>query len=131
MKTRKRARLMEHDWNEPEIPLGEEEERQLIIQLVSQLRCVECGRLYDLEDFALVHRLEAMWVLSTRCRHCEELCHVVVYMRPEVEPEPAIDLTPDEMIAAQGWQPISADDLLDVHTFLKEFDGNFEMLFSA
>ena len=122
---------MEQEWSEPEIPLDEEEKRRLIIQLVTQLRCVDCGRLYDPEDFALVHRLDEVWVLSTRCRHCDELCHVVVYMRLDLEPEPVIDLTPDELEAAQEWQPISSDDLLDVHAFLQEFDGDFDLLFSA
>ena len=122
---------MEQEWSEPEIPLDEEEKRRLIIQLVTQLRCVDCGRLYDPEDFDLVHRLDEVWVLSTRCRHCDELCHVVVYMRLDLEPEPVIDLTPDELEAAQEWQPISSDDLLDVHAFLQEFDGDFDLLFSA
>jgi len=122
---------MEQNWNEPEVPLDEEEKRRLVIQLVNQLRCVDCGRLYDPEDFALVHRWQEVWVLSTRCRHCDELCHVVVYMRLDVEPELVIDLTADEIEAAHEWPPISTDDLLDVHAFLQEFDGDFEMLFSA
>lgn len=122
---------MEQDWGEPEIPLDEDEKRRLVIQLVTQLRCVDCGRLYDPEDFALVHRWEEVWVLSTRCRHCDELCHVVVYMRLDVESETTTDLTPAEIEASHEWAPISADDLLDVHTFLQEFDGDFELLFSA
>ena len=122
---------MEQEWANPSMPLDEEEKRRLVVQLVTRLRCMECGRLYDPEDFVLVHRWQDMWVLSTRCRHCDELCHVVVYMQLGAEPEPIIDLTPEEIEAADEWPPITSDDLLDVHTFLKQFDGDFEMLFSG
>jgi hypothetical protein len=118
---------MEQEWADASAPLDEEEKRRLVVQLVTRLRCVECGRLYDPEDFVLMHRWEDMWVLSTRCRHCDELCHVVVYMRLDVEPEPIIDLTPEEVEAAADWLPITADDLLDVHNFLEAFDGDFEV----
>lgn len=119
---------MEPDWAESATPLDEEEKRRLVLQLVTRLRCVECGRLYEPEDFVLVHRWEDMWVLSTRCRNCNELCHVVVYMQLGAEPEPIIDLTPEEIETAGDWPPITADDLLDVHAFLQEFDGDFEKL---
>jgi hypothetical protein len=52
-------------------------------------------------------------------------------MRLGIEPEPIIDLTPEEVEAAVDWAPITADDLLDVHAFLQEFDGDFEMLFTG
>jgi hypothetical protein len=119
---------MEQEWPDASMPLDEEEKRRLVVQLVTRLRCVECGRLYDPEDFVLVHRWQDMWVLSTRCRHCDELCHVVVYMQLGIEPEPIIDLTPEEVEVSDTWPPITADDLLDVHAFLQEFDGDFEML---
>lgn len=112
-------------------PLDEDDERRLVLSLVTRLRCVECGRLYDPKDFAVVHRWQQVWVLSTRCRHCEEPCHVVVFMRLDAEPEPVVDLTPEEIRAAEQWPPITADDVLDVHMLLKEFDGDLEALFAG
>ena len=66
------------------VPLGEEEKRRLVLKAVTRLRCVECGRLYDPEDFALVNRWKDLWVLSTRCRHCDDPVHVIVFMHLEL-----------------------------------------------
>ena len=112
-------------------PLSENEKRRLVLRLVGQLSCVECGRRFDPHDFALVHRWKDLWVLSTRCRHCNEASHVVVFMRLDAEVEPVTDLTADELEAAEEWSPISADDVLDVHALLSEFDGDPGELFES
>jgi len=112
-------------------PQEDNEKRRLVLELVTRLRCVRCGRRYDPEDFALIHRWQDMWVLSTRCRHCNELCQVVVFMHLQARPEPVVDLTPEEIRAAAQQPPITADDVLDVHLKLCEFEGDFEALFSA
>jgi hypothetical protein len=50
---------------------------------------------------------------------------VVVALQLDVEPEVITDLTPEERRAADEWPPITADDVLDIHQLLKEFDGDF------
>jgi hypothetical protein len=122
---------MLHEQAEPGPPQDDDDKRRLVLKLITRLRCVQCGRLYDPADFALVHRWEDVWVLSTRCRHCDDACHVVVFMRLNLEPEPLIDLTPEEIEVAGHWPPITADDVLDVHAMLEEFDGDFESLFTT
>jgi hypothetical protein len=112
-------------------PLSENDKRRLVLKLVAQLRCVECGRLYDSREFTLVHRWEDMWVLSTRCQHCDEPCHVVVFMRLDAEPEPVTDLTPGELEEEDHWSPITRDDVLDVHVLLHEFEGDLDELFDV
>ncbi len=110
-------------------PLDEEDKRRLVLKLVTQLCCMECGEPYRLHDFALVDRKPDMWVLSIHCRHCNTSSHVVVYMRLQGD-KVVVDLTNDEVEVAAEWPPISADDVLDVHEFLQEFDGDFDELFS-
>ena len=112
------------------VPLNENDKRRLVLRLLTRLRCAECGRLYEPEEFAVVRRQEDVWVLSTRCRHCDDTCHVVVFMQLEVEPEPTVDLTPEELKAAAQRPAITADDVLDVHDLLREFNGDFETLFA-
>jgi hypothetical protein len=110
-------------------PLSENEKRRLVLKLVAQLSCAECGRRFNPHDFTLVHRWKDMWVLGTRCRHCDVASHVIVFMRLDPEVEPVTDLTADELEAAEEWSPISADDVLDVHALLSEFDGDLGELF--
>ena len=112
-------------------PLDENEKRRLVLKLVTQLRCAECGQPYDPHDFALVQRRQDMWVLSTRCRRCEQPCHVIVFMRSDSEQELVTDLTPEERKAVDEWPPITADDVLDMHTLLCEFDGDIDSLFDS
>ena len=117
----------------PAGPLSEGDKRRLVLKLVARLRCVACERPYDPHDFNLVHNWQDMWVLSTRCRHCNEPCHVVIFMRldAETEPELVTDLTPEELQEVDQRQPITFDDVLDVHVFLEESDGNLEMLLTG
>jgi len=109
-------------------PLDENDKRRLVMHLVQQLRCMECNRLYDPEDFAFVHRWQEVWVLSTRCRHCDDVCHVVIFMQLETEPEPLTDLAPEEAEMVAKLPPITADDVIDVHLLLQESDGYLEEL---
>jgi hypothetical protein len=120
---------MEPGQMKPGASQDENDKHRLVLKLITRLRCPECGRLYDTEDFALTHRWQDVWVLSTRCRHCNELCHVVVFMYLDAEPEPADDLTPEELGAIQEWPKITTDDVLDIHVVLQQFDGDIEALF--
>jgi hypothetical protein len=122
---------MEHDSTNPQVPPDENSKRRLVLRLLTRLRCSECGRLYDAEDFVLVHRWQDVWILSTRCRHCNDSCHVVVFMHLQAEAEPIGDLTPDELGTVDEWPAITADDVLDVHALLQEFNGDFDKLFAA
>jgi hypothetical protein len=119
---------MEHGWMKEPGPLSEGDKRRLVFKLVAQIRCVECGRLFSRQDFTLIHNWQDMWVLTTRCRHCDEQVQVVIFMHLDTEPEPATDLTPEEAEMATQWPAITSDDVLDIHTLLHRFDGDFEAL---
>jgi hypothetical protein len=120
---------MEQGWMKDPGSMSEGDKRRLVLKLVGQLRCVECGRLYDRQDFTLIHNWQDMWVLSTRCRHCDEPVQVVIFMRLDTEPQPATDLMPEEIELAAQWPAITTDDVLDIHTLLHQFEGDFEALF--
>jgi hypothetical protein len=120
---------MKPGWMKDPGSLSEGDKRRLVLKLVAQLRCLECGRRYDREDFTLIHNWQDMWVLGTRCRHCDEQVQVVIFMRLDAEPQPTTDLTPEEIEIAAQWPAITADDVLDIHMLLHQFEGDFEALF--
>ena len=119
---------MEFSHGDAEIPLDEDEQRQLLLSLIAQLRCVECGQLYDPEDIAVLHRGPDLWVLNARCHHCDAFCHVLVFLQLELEPEPIMDLTPEERDVADAWPAITPDDILDIHLLLESFEGDLQLL---
>lgn len=45
------------------------------------------------------------------------------------KPKIMYDVTYDEWLASQQRPPISCDDVLDIHRFLKDFDGDFSRVF--
>jgi hypothetical protein len=113
------------------MPLDENDKRRLVLKLISQLHCLECGELYERQDFSMVHRWDDVWLLSSHCRACGEIGHVVIFMRLDADPDFATDLTPEEIESAEEWQPITADDVLDVHVLLEDFEGDFEELLTG
>jgi DNA-directed RNA polymerase subunit RPC12/RpoP len=112
-------------------PRDENDKRRLILKLVTQLRCVECGRPYVPHDFVLMERQHDVWVLGIRCRHCGSSGHVIVATSLERESESVTDLTPEERKAVHERPLINVDDVLDVHQFLEDFDGDFRALFDS
>lgn len=114
-----------------ELPLDENDKRRMVLKLISHLRCLECGRPYERQDFTLVHRWDDVWLLNANCPRCDQSSHVVIFMQLNAERDLATDLTPDELRQVRDWPPITADDVLDVHAMLQEFDGDFEELFAG
>jgi hypothetical protein len=114
-----------------ELPLDENDKRRMVLQLISHLHCLECGRPYKRQDFTLVHRWEDVWLLNANCPQCNQASHVVIFMQLDAQHEMVTDLTPEELRAADEWPLITADDVLDMHTLLEEFDGDFEELFAG
>ena len=117
--------------------MSEGDKRRLVLKLVARLQCAACEQSYDPHDFTLIHNWQDVWVLSTRCRYCNEPCHVVIFMRldaqsePEPEAELITDLTPEELEDASHRQPITFDDVLDVHVLLNESEGDLERLLAS
>lgn len=115
--------------------LSEGDKRSLVLKLVARLRCAACGHRYDPHDFTLIHNWQDIWVLSTRCRRCDEPCHVVILMRldadPQIDTELITDLTPEELKNTDDQRPISYDDVLDVHVLLEESEGDLARLLAS
>jgi hypothetical protein len=112
-------------------PADDNETRRIVLKLLARLRCSECGTPFELHDFVLQHHRQDTWVLVVECRHCGESTHVVIAMQYEDDPELASELTPAELRVVAQQPPITADDVLDMHGFLEEFDGDFEGLIGA
>jgi hypothetical protein len=116
---------------EKERPLDGNQKRQLVLKLLSRMRCQACGQRYKHQSFSRIYKQSDVWVLRTRCANCGKESHVIVFLHLNAEPDPPTELTLDEIEAAAEQPPISADDVLDMHHLLKEFDGDFQELFSS
>ncbi len=74
----------------------------------------------------LGHR-EDMWFLSLFCSSCKSQGLVAAVIQEGKLTEASTDLTEAE--ASRFSDPVSSDDLIDMYTYLQEFDGDFGELF--
>jgi hypothetical protein len=74
-------------------------------------------------DLELLRQEGRTYTVQVGCGHCRVTFVVVLQLRGELPPAPAA--TPSAEPVAP---PISADELLDVHEALRDFDGGFAEL---
>jgi hypothetical protein len=104
-------------------------------------RCSICHRGFEPDDVHVLSRKSDMWMLMVSCGECQARNFVAavigdgdaeeaqlalrrlgeehVRTRTEIEPE-------DEGLSGE---PVSVDDVIEVHQFLEGFDGDFKALF--
>jgi hypothetical protein len=104
-------------------------------------RCSVCHRGFEPDDVHVLSRKSDMWMLMVSCGECQarnfvaavigdgdaeeaqlalrRLGEELVRTRTDIEPE-------DEGMSGE---PVSVDDVIEVHQFLQGFDGDFKALF--
>ena len=105
-------------------------EESFIIRLIASIKCSVCGQPYDVDNITVLGRQEDLWFLSASCPACHTRCLVAAVIREGRLPEVTTDLTKAELDRFRNMSRVTTDDVLDMHNFLKGFDGDFSQLFS-
>ncbi len=105
-------------------------DEKLIKKLLSNMKCTVCGRHYEPANVKVLGHQENMWFLSVFCPACVSQGLVAAVIKEGKISEIVTELTEAERSKFANVPPIGADDILDMHTFLKEFKGDFSSLFS-
>lgn len=106
-------------------------------------RCVVCHREFSTEDIHVLSRKSDIWTMLVECDDCHARNFVAAVLNDgdpqeaqlalrrltedaieSIEEEPAYEL--EGPITGER---ISAGDVVDIHQYLKEFDGDFIRLF--
>lgn len=107
----------------------DQEERYIKEVVVASIgKCVGCGRPYDTDNITVLGHQDDLWFLMIVCRGCSSHGLVAAVLRDN-KPTVLTELTEEECIRFQQAPKVSADDVLEVHEFLREFDGDFATLF--
>jgi len=110
-------------------------------------RCVVCHRDFHSEDIHVISRKPDMWTMLVECTDCHARNFVAAVLS-DGDPEDAqlalrklsekairsiqeAEDTGIELEAPADGPRINAGDVVDMHQFLKEFDGDFRALFRA
>ena len=102
----------------------------LIKRLMSSIKCEVCGQRYEVGDINVLGHQEDLWFLSALCPACHTRCLVAAVIREGKVPELITDLSEAELDRFRNAVQLTADEMLDMHNFLKYFDGDFSRLFS-
>ncbi len=103
-------------------------EEGLIKKLMSSIKCSACGQRHEPYDITVLGHHEDIWFLQIRCTSCSTESLVAAIIKASRAPVPVSDLTAAEARRSVHSKSVSSDDLLDMHTFLTEFNGDFSDL---
>ena len=103
-------------------------DEMFIRNLLSNVKCGRCGWHCGPADADLLGYRGDLWVFSVYCPSCKSQGLVAAAIKRGEVPEVVAELTEAEK--SKFSTPISSDDVLDMHIFLKDFSGDFSSLFS-
>jgi len=103
-------------------------EENLIKKLIASIKCGSCGQPYEESRIDIIERSDELWFLKVVCASCHVRCMVAAIIREDKKTK-VTDLTEAETDRFKEMEIIGEDDLLDMHDFLKDFDGDFPRIF--
>ena len=102
-------------------------------------RCSVCHRGFEPDDVHVLSRKSDMWMLMVSCGECQARNFVaaVIGDGDAEEAQLALRRLGEEHVRArvdieaeaEAGEPVSVDDVLEIHEFLQSFDGDFQALF--
>jgi hypothetical protein len=101
-----------------------------IKKVMTSAKCSSCGQRYEAENIEVLGHYEDMWFMSVFCVACRAQYLVTAVIDKECEAETVTDLSTAEVEKFRDVESLKVDEVLDMHSFLKKFDGDFSRLFS-
>jgi hypothetical protein len=102
---------------------------KFIRKLLSNMKCGLCGQHYESTNVNILGHREDLWFLSVFCTSCKSQGLVAAIIKEGKSPEVITELTAAERAKFSAAPSIDSDDVLDMHTFLEKFSGDFFSLF--
>ena len=100
----------------------------MIKKLMTSIKCESCGRNYEVGDIDVLGQREDMWFVRVLCSTCHTQALVAAVVRGGEAAEGIESLT-DAGINETRNRTIEINDVLDMHDFLTDFNGDFSSLF--
>jgi hypothetical protein len=95
--------------------------------------CAACGQAYGQSHIRLIAQREELFFVDLSCDHCGSQAVAIVTIQIDGD---SATLETGELMRAEGIDigaaaegpPISADDVLDAHALMEDFDGDVHQL---
>lgn len=95
----------------------------LVKKLLSSMKCGACGDAYERENLSVLAHIEDLWLISAFCPSCSSRGLVAVVIRKGKVEKHVSNSIEGDFETFEGL-PIDVDDVLDMHSFLKDFSGD-------
>ncbi len=113
---------------------------QIVKRLMTTVKCTVCGSKYESDKVNVLGHQEELWFLTVTCSNCHTQGLVAALIKGAGESEPATasiagvesdSASPEPKVTPEkAPAKVTADDVLDMHSFLDGFDGDFRGLFT-
>jgi len=104
-------------------------EENLIKKLVTASKCEICGHRLEAGNIDILGHEKDLWFLQITCTKCQSRSLVAAVVKDKKGAEIITDLSKSEIARFKKKAPVTADDMLDMHNYLKKFNGNFARIF--
>ena len=95
--------------------------------------CGACGRSYRTSHISVLAQRDELFFVDLSCGSCGAEAVAIVTIRIDDDESAHVDA--GDLLRAEaapsGGDPVDSDDVLAMHEFLREFDGDFRALFEA
>ena len=98
-------------------------------RLFAKVNCGICGQKYDASNIKILDQEDGLWVISVYCSSCGTQGLIAAVVQEGNITDIITDLTEGEHHLFDNKEAIGVEDVLDMHSFLKDFDGDFTNLF--
>ena len=120
--------------------------KHMVLQQLN--RCVVCHREYEVTDITSVQRKPGVWTLMVECEQCRSRNYIAAVTAEGNAEDAMLEVRSLTRRAMRGQErttededdtiyseapaigdPVTAGDVVDMHDFLRDFDGDFSKLF--
>lgn len=105
--------------NEPAIP------QAMLREIVARVKCALCGHHFRVNDIRVLGRRGNAWAMRVACPTCRAQALLFAVADRRATQTLYSDLAPDEWARFQDRPPISTDDVIAFHEYIRAYDGDF------
>ena len=103
---------------------------KFIRKLLANMKCGVCGHNYESANVNVIGHREDLWFVTVFCPSCKSKGLVAAIVTEDKQLEVITELTESERTKFSDAPQVDSDDVLDMHSFLNKFGGDFSSLFS-
>jgi DNA-directed RNA polymerase subunit RPC12/RpoP len=105
-------------------------EERRIRKLMATMKCSACGQNYESPDIEILGHRAELWFMRVHCAGCKTRVLIAAVVKESKAPTMS-DLSKSEYLRFKTLGAVADDELLDMHSFLKDFDGDFQKIFGG